>query len=243
VSGFPTQFHRQSACQKIWCLVLARAAHRSSHERQILWCSCLSRRRHVLKTRGNSTLADAGTISFRDRVRQAIAAYQLVGGVVGVVAILETLPSVIANIDTSERTAVLVRYCPPMIGLACLVLAGVLLLRDSKAGILLTVLAQISQMWSMSSESGTYWFLVGVYWIVGMQGRSVRSTGGLGVDWRWEVSNSIEWWGINLFPVVMLFLLWFSCSTPRDRSSNAARNGATTDGDEGSKPATTERST
>lgn len=130
-----------------------------------------------------------------------------------------------------------------MIGLACLVLAGVLLLRDSKAGILLTVLAQISQMWSMSSESGTYWFLVGVYWIVGMQGRSVRSTGGLGVDWRWEVSNSIEWWGINLFPVVMLFLLWFSCSTPRDRSSNAARNGATTDGDEGSKPATTERST
>ena len=136
-------------------------------------------------------------------MRRAIAWYQIAGGLLGLGVMVAGALS-----GSGGSAAAYTMFAVPFLAV---VLAGVLLLRRHRAGVVLTILVQASQVIFFDLSGYAYKFSSGFF--LGERLRGGRLGFVATLDVSFQVAWAQDYWvpliGVNAVPVVILGALWY----------------------------------
>ena len=156
--------------------------------------------------------------------RRVLGWYEILSGAGGIVLVAIVLPQMVERVEAPHRIAIVLLYVAIGCVFVAVLLAGLLLLRDHRWGVLLSVLVQAAQIPLWAVGSSRWAFFSGAYLALLWQPDSPTILVGLksSLELYWRGSQAATFFGINLVPIVVIYFLRkltsVSASTATDRS-------------------------
>lgn len=143
-------------------------------------------------------------------IRRSLGAYQLLSGVIGLIAILDYAPRASELLPDSSQASGLALWIAASAPLLLLAVAGGLLLSEKRAGAGLTWVVQLAQVAMVSTPMASYVFSGGFFGGLLFQNGAVRPIAGWSVQVALSWSSDARFFGFNLVPLVVIAVLWYS---------------------------------
>ena len=142
-------------------------------------------------------------------IRRVLGMYEILAGVGGIILIAVLSPMLVQKVDANHRVAVISVFLATGCVFVVVLLAGVLLLRNHRGGILVSALVQVAQIPLWALGPSRWVFFAGVYLALLWRPGTSTILAGLkaNVDVNWQGSQDATFIGINLVPIVALYFL------------------------------------
>ena len=153
----------------------------------------------------------------------------MVAGAVGILVALFFGVAAVNSVPEAARLTVVLVAGAMVVLFAAVILAGVLLLEAHPAGRILSSAVQLLQVPAVAAASWHWLFFAGAYLDLAWLGGQPRLFGGLkaDLDVAWAGAQQVTGVGINVVPLIVLWLLWRRSSQPAAAalSESAAAGG------------------
>ena len=142
-------------------------------------------------------------------IRRVLGTYEIVAGAGGILTVALLLPMLLRKVDAPYRVATISLFLSMACVFSVVLIAGLLLLRKHRWGVLCSMLVQAAQIPLWALGSSRWVFFAGAYLALLWQPDTPAILVGLksNLEVNWQRPQDATFIGINLIPIVALYFL------------------------------------
>ena len=144
---------------------------------------------------------------WRLRFERALGAYEIIGGTWGIFALLRVAPVVSHAVVVGVDHAGMMLWTAAAVLFLVLAMAGVLTISGHRAGLRLSIVSQVLQLFWVSAGGWTFVFSGGLFAGAVLQDMTIRASYGWSVHVEVGTNSAGFFLGANVVPAAMLMFL------------------------------------